>query len=44
MIGDTEQNIYLPWVVGYCANNWDGTGSYDNVEIKVPGGTFKWDG
>lgn len=44
MIGDTEQNIYLPWVVGYCANNWDGTGGYDRVEIKVPGSTFKWDG
>ena len=47
LIGDKELNIYLPWIVGYVANSWDaseGAQGFSNIEIKVPGSTFTWDG
>ena len=38
-------NSTIPWVVGYVANKWDtNQGSENEIEIKVPGSTFDWNG
>lgn len=38
-------NSSIPWVVGYVANKWDtNQGSESEIEIKVPGSTFDWNG
>lgn len=38
-------NSTIPWVVGYVANKWDiNQGSENEIEIKVPGATFDWNG
>lgn len=38
-------NSTIPWVVGYVANKWDtNQGPENEIEIKVPGSTFDWNG
>ena len=38
-------NSTIPWVVGYVANKWDtNQGNESEIEVKVPGSTFDWNG
>ena len=41
----SKVNSTIPWIVGYVANKWDtNQGSESEVDIKVPGSTFDWNG
>ena len=41
----SKVNSTIPWIVGYVANKWDtNQGNEAEIEVKVPGSTFDWNG